>query len=93
MARLGQPFITWSDGLLATNNNIIDLQHQWFLTLINIMIHLCNGNTLQVKLIDVLKAIQEYACIHFTEEELLFMNHSYPCNVNYIELMFILNPH
>ena len=85
MARLGQPFIIWSDGLLATNNDIIDRQHQWFLTLINILIHVFNGNTLQVKFIDVLKAIQEYACIHFTEEELVFMNNSYPCKVNYLK--------
>ena len=78
MVRLGQPFITWSDGLLATNNDVIDRQHQWFLTLINLLIHIYTGNSLQVKLIDVLKEIQNYACIHFTEEELLFMNHPYP---------------
>ena len=78
MVRLNQPFITWSDGLLATNNDIINRQHQWFVTLINILIHLCYENTLQVNLIDVLKAIQDYACIHFTEEELLFLHHSYP---------------
>lgn len=78
MIRSNQPFITWSDGLLSTNHSVIDRQHQWFLTLINLLIHINNGNSLQINLLDVLGAIKDYSCIHFTEEELLFMNEPYP---------------
>ena len=79
MRKLNQPFINWSDGLLATHYEPIDHQHQWLLTLINLLIHICTDNILQIHLQDVVEALYDYTCIHFTEEEIVFMNIPYPC--------------
>lgn len=92
MIRSNQPFIAWSDGLLSTNHSVIDRQHQWFLTLINLLIHISNGNSLQINLLDVLGAIKDYSCIHFTEEELLFMNEPYPLFRAYENYLMYLFP-
>ncbi|KAK8796163.1 hypothetical protein WA171_004125, partial [Blastocystis sp. BT1] len=80
MLQLGQPFIDWSNGLLGTGYNLVDNQHQWLLTIVNVLIHVCTKNTMQINLDDVLDALCDYTCIHFTEEEMLFMN-----NPNYSE--------
>ena len=63
MLQLGQPFIDWSNGLLGTGYNLVDV---------------CTKNTMQINLDDVLDALCDYTCIHFTEEEMLFMNNPYP---------------
>ena len=78
MLQLGQPFIDWSEGLLGTGFNPVDSQHQWLLTIVNVLIHVCMQNTMQINLVDVLDALCDYTCIHFTEEEMLFMNNPYP---------------
>lgn len=78
MLQLGQPFIDWSNGLLGTGYNLVDNQHQWLLTIVNVLIHVCTKNTMQINLDDVLDALCDYTCIHFTEEEMLFMNNPYP---------------
>lgn len=88
MLQLGQPFIDWSDGLLKTGFSPIDCQHQWLLSIVNILIHVCMGNTMQINLVDVLDALYDYTCIHFTEEELLFMNNLYPFLLSLLFLYF-----
>ena len=78
MLQLGQPFIDWSEGLLGTGFSPVDSQHQWLLTIVNVLIHVCTNNVMQINLGDVLDALCDYTCIHFTEEEILFMSHPYP---------------
>ena len=36
MQQLGQPYIEWSDGILSTGYNLVDRQHHWLLTIVNI---------------------------------------------------------
>ena len=36
------------------------------------------GNQVRISISDVLDALHDYAWIHFTEEEALFMNNPYP---------------
>ena len=36
------------------------------------------GNQVEISVYDVLDALHDYAWIHFTEEEALFMNNEYP---------------
>lgn len=78
MLKLNQPYIEWSDGLLGTNYAPVDRQHQWLLTIINILIHICSENTMQINIVDVLEALYDYSSIHFVEEERIFMNSPYP---------------
>lgn len=78
MIKLNQPFIEWSDGLLGTQYSPVDRQHKWLLTMINVLIHICSNNVLQINLIDVLEALYDYTCIHFAEEEMIFMDVIYP---------------
>lgn len=78
MLKLNQPFIDWSDGLLGTQFAPVDRQHQWLLTLVNILIHICSNNVMKISVQDVIDALFDYACIHFTEEELFFIKSPYP---------------
>lgn len=78
MIKLNQPFIDWSDGLLGTNFAPMDHQHQWLLMLVNILIHICSNNVLKITVNDVIDVLLDYTYIHFTEEEMLFMNSPYP---------------
>ena len=91
MLKLGQPYIEWSDGILSTGYLPIDRQHQWLLTIVNIslfilatlpsphvLIHVNTGNQVEININDELDALCDYAWIHFTEEEALFMNNEYP---------------
>ena len=91
MLNLHQPYIEWSDGILSTGYLPIDRQHQWLVTILNIslcsflsipsfyvIIHVYTGNQVRISISDVLDALHDYAWIHFTEEEALFMNNPYP---------------
>ncbi|KAK8816049.1 hypothetical protein WA556_000995, partial [Blastocystis sp. ATCC 50177/Nand II] len=79
MLKLHQPYIEWSDGILSTGYLPIDRQHQWLLTIVNVLIHVNTGNQVEISINDVLDALYDYAWIHFTEEEELFMNNEkYP---------------
>ncbi|KAK8812728.1 hypothetical protein WA538_004585 [Blastocystis sp. DL] len=91
MLNLHQPYIEWSDGILSTGYLPIDRQHQWLVTILNIslcsflsipsfyvIIHVNTGNQVRISISDVLDALHDYAWIHFTEEEALFMNNPYP---------------
>lgn len=42
------------------------------------LIHVNTGNQVEININDVLDALYDYAWIHFTEEEELFMNNEYP---------------
>ena len=42
------------------------------------IIHVNTGNQVRISISDVLDALHDYAWIHFTEEEALFMNNPYP---------------
>lgn len=44
-----------------------------------IIIHISMGNQVHIHIADVIDALSDYAWIHFTEEEELFMNNEYPC--------------
>lgn len=92
MRKLNQPYIDWSDGILSTGYLPIDRQHHWLLTIVNIsfdiivvvpwlyiIIHISMGNQVHIHIADVIDALSDYAWIHFTEEEELFMNNEYPC--------------
>lgn len=91
MRKLNQPYIDWSDGILSTGYLPIDRQHHWLLTIVNIsfviivvepwwyiIIHISMGNQVNIHIADVIDALSDYAWIHFTEEEELFMNNEYP---------------
>ena len=78
MLHLNQPYIEWSDGILSTGYLPIDRQHQWLVTIVNVIIHVNTGNQVHICVSDVIDALHDYAWIHFTEEEALFMN-----NTNY----------
>lgn len=43
------------------------------------IIHVNTGNQVHICVSDVIDALHDYAWIHFTEEEALFMNNVYPC--------------
>ena len=43
-----------------------------------VLIHVNTGNQVEISINDVLDALYDYAWIHFTEEEELFMNNEYP---------------
>lgn len=43
------------------------------------LIHVNTGNQVEINISDVLDALYDYAWIHFTEEEELFMDNEYPC--------------
>ena len=78
MKYLGQPYIEWSDQLLGTHCRPVDYQHQWLLLLVNLLIHICSQNDMHINALDIVNAFCDYALIHFTEEELLFMDNPYP---------------
>ena len=42
------------------------------------IIHVNTGNQVHICVSDVIDALHDYAWIHFTEEEALFMNNTYP---------------
>ena len=42
------------------------------------IIHVNTGNQVHICVSDVIDALHDYAWIHFTEEEALFMNNAYP---------------
>lgn len=42
------------------------------------IIHVNTGNQVQICVSDVIDALHDYAWIHFTEEEALFMHNEYP---------------
>lgn len=78
MISLKQPYIEWSESILSTGYQPIDRQHEWLLTIINVIIHVNTGNQADICISDVLDALSDYAWIHFTDEEGIFMNNPYP---------------
>lgn len=89
MKYLGQPYIEWSDQLLGTHSPLIDYQHQWLLLLVNLLIHICSQNDMHINALDIVDAFCDYAFIHFTEEELLFMDNPYPF-LKHVLLIFLI---
>lgn len=72
------PFIEFSYELLGCNHPVIDLQHQWLVTLLNVLnCVILDNNNLGIDMNDIFTALRDYSALHFYEEEQLFIKAEY----------------
>lgn len=69
--------ILWSDDFL-TGVESVDLQHKYFLNLINKIFDYAHNGCRNLKPYDIFQEIQYYAQFHFTSEENLMIEWEYP---------------
>ncbi|KAK8805729.1 hypothetical protein WA158_002385 [Blastocystis sp. Blastoise] len=73
MINKNYPFIEFSQELLGVNHQVIDLQHQWLVTLLNVLnCIILDDNNLGINMNDIFTALRDYSALHFFEEEQIF---------------------
>ena len=77
--------IAWSEEL-ETGNDAIDLQHKELFKLTSDLIEACESDKSQEILGDTLNFLASYTVKHFTDEELLQLEHNYPDYENHRKL-------
>jgi hemerythrin-like metal-binding protein len=87
-------FILW-DNSYSVGNNVIDTQHQKFISIINELYESFVDQTANQKLDKIFKELVDYSSYHFKTEEELFEKYKYPDkelhNAHHIEFTLKIN--